>query len=193
MSERLDSLAQRLAGMCEGMPVDVTQTEPTLILMAKCQAQALAGAFHPAGTPQKRQEAVDGTQKFAAEIAKTLGDKHRAVKIIRGMHLIATTILNGSPEPTDKELGLTSKCFIATACCDSPDCAEVRSLREFRDRVLLRTRRGRFCVAVYYRLSPPLATWLVSRPRCKAFVRQHLIEPLARGMTASWTRDSGRQ
>lgn len=193
MSERLDSLAQRLAEMCEGMPVDVTQTEPTLVLMAKCQAQALAEAFRAAGTPQKRQEAVDGTLKFAAELAKTLGDKHRVVKIIRGMHLIAAAILNGTPEPTDEDLGLTSKCFIATACYDSPDCVEVQRLREFRDRVLLGSRSGRLCVAIYYRVSPPLAAWLAANPRCKTFVREYLIAPIANQIAAPCTRDSRRQ
>jgi len=48
------------------------------------------------------------------------------------------------------------KCFIATAACGA-DTVEVSTLRAFRDQCLLLDSRGRALVALYERVSPPLA------------------------------------
>ncbi|BAU56619.1 serine protease [Halorhodospira halochloris] len=64
-----------------------------------------------------------------------------------------------------------SRCFIATAAYGSPYAAEVESLREFRDAVLIQHGLGRALVSAYYRVSPPLAAWVAESDTLKAWVR----------------------
>ncbi len=49
------------------------------------------------------------------------------------------------------------RCFIATATYLSEEAPEVRSLREFRDKILLRSAIGVGLVELYYAISPRLA------------------------------------
>jgi hypothetical protein len=59
--------------------------------------------------------------------------------------------------------GGTSKggyCFVATAAYGSYDHPMVRTLRAFRDRVLLGSPGGAWLVSAYYAASPPLARFI---------------------------------
>jgi hypothetical protein len=69
-------------------------------------------------------------------------------------------------------------CFIATAVYDSPFAPELVTLRAFRDEVLLRTRTGSSFVAVYYVLSPPLASLISRSGFLKRITRQLILAPL---------------
>jgi hypothetical protein len=56
---------------------------------------------------------------------------------------------------SEKVVTEDSRCFIATACCDSSAAPEVLCLREFRDLCLMPHAAGRALVSVPYTLSPP--------------------------------------
>jgi len=62
-------------------------------------------------------------------------------------------------------------CFIATAVYGDPMAFEVVTLRHFRDSVLKKTYLGRKFVALYYKVSPPIADWLRTKPNLSGVVR----------------------
>jgi glucose/arabinose dehydrogenase len=68
-------------------------------------------------------------------------------------------------------IAVSGGCFIATAAYGSPLAEEVEALRGFRDRYLLTNLPGRFAVAAYSRLSPPLADWIAEHDSARAAVR----------------------
>lgn len=68
----------------------------------------------------------------------------------------------------------SSSCFIATAVYGDVMAPEVVSLRQFRDDVLKKYWLGRLFISVYYATSPPVATWLKSKPKLAKFVRVQL-------------------
>lgn len=74
-------------------------------------------------------------------------------------------------------------CFIATAAYGSADAADVRRLREFRDRHLLPNAIGRAFVAAYYKLSPPFADAIRPYPLLRKLIRAGLVPYVA---VASW-------
>jgi hypothetical protein len=70
----------------------------------------------------------------------------------------------------------SSTCFIATAAC-GVESAEVSTLRTFRDECLLVSAQGRKLIALYERLSPPLAR-LLGRNRClRKLARRLIVSP----------------
>ena len=72
----------------------------------------------------------------------------------------------------------SSGCFVATACFGSYDAPEVRLLRTFRDFHLSRSRFGRACISLYYKVGPCAAGVLERHTWLKKRVRRLLLQPL---------------
>jgi hypothetical protein len=77
-------------------------------------------------------------------------------------------------------------CFIATAAYGSYLHPKVMVLREFRDHYLLSNAPGRAFVAIYYRISPPIAE-LIRQHEAVRFVVRLLLGPLIFATGHLWT------
>jgi uncharacterized repeat protein (TIGR02543 family) len=69
-------------------------------------------------------------------------------------------------------------CFIATVAYGSPTAEQLDVLREFRDGVLLESAVGSQFVALYYRLSPPIADFISGNSVLRTVVRELLVDPV---------------
>ena len=103
---------------------------------------------------------------FSAESAISIGN---FVESPLSMELAAT------PEITVAYPPLPDDCFIATAAFGADWTAEVRALRDFRDRFLLTNGPGRWFVKKYYAYGPSPARYLNEHAYLKPVVRTSLI------------------
>lgn len=104
---------------------------------------------------------------YSAEATKALGTA--AISSDSG-------ILTGIPEEVVAFPALPNEgCFIATAAYGSYSAAQVKTLRDFRDRYLLTNVPGRAFVGWYYEHSPPAAHYLNQHPALKPVVRGLLL------------------
>ncbi|NVN98462.1 MAG: hypothetical protein HXX17_03990 [Geobacteraceae bacterium] len=76
-------------------------------------------------------------------------------------------------------------CFIATAAYGSYLHPQVMTLRQFRDRHLLTNAPGKAFVALYYRISPPIADFIREHEAARFMVRL-LLAPLILAVSHLW-------
>ena len=65
-------------------------------------------------------------------------------------------------------------CFIATAVYGDYEAPEVVELRKFRDNVLEKNAFGRLFIKLYYKISPPFATWLKAHSSISKIIKNVL-------------------
>lgn len=68
----------------------------------------------------------------------------------------------------------SGSCFIASSAFENSSAPEVKILRFYRDYYLRRTSAGRKFIGIYYKYSPPIASFLDSHPALKPAVREAL-------------------
>lgn len=79
-----------------------------------------------------------------------------------------------------------SGCFIATAAYGTATADEIELLRRFRDEALLPHFLTRWIVGLYYRFSPPIASWIAQTERRRTFVRTYAVNPLVKIVARFW-------
>jgi hypothetical protein len=89
----------------------------------------------------------------------------------------AGEVVSASTQTLQPKFATLHGCFLATAAYGSPLEQHVASLRAFRDRHLLTNPAGRLVTAIYYALSPALASAIASDEGLRALARR-AIAPL---------------
>jgi hypothetical protein len=82
-------------------------------------------------------------------------------------------------------------CFLATVAYGTPTSEKVDLLRQFRDELLSKTPAGRAFVAVYYKLSPPVAEFISQHQTLRTVVRECCVNPavvLVKLTKSSWAK-----
>jgi hypothetical protein len=100
--------------------------------------------------------------------------------VIEGTTLQFTTEKPSTPPPWG-----SGGCFIATAAYGTSTAKQIDVLREFRDVVLLKSTVGSQFVALYYRLSPPIANVIAGNEILRTLVRELLVDPIVRVVEAT--------
>ncbi|MEI6088662.1 MAG: CFI-box-CTERM domain-containing protein [Bacteroidota bacterium] len=114
------------------------------------------------------------------------GDKEAAALLLKKAHW-----LNPRDITVKNNLDIAKSkggCFIATAAFGTPFASEVHVLRIWRDESLLQSSLGKTFVAMYYKISPPIAKFISTRIMLKRIVRWLLI-PLIRTVAIMQTRN----
>lgn len=73
---------------------------------------------------------------------------------VKRVHHFGSAHASESQHPSSQTTNTSGGCYIATAVYGSYDCAEVWTLRRYRDNYLRQTLPGRVFIRVYYAISP---------------------------------------
>jgi len=130
-----------------------------------------------------------GLQLMVKESSKILEKRYYDISVSKGR---AKKILKESFKDFEKEAKKTKKvietnikeakrelrgCFIATAVYGSPNSSEIDILRKFRDKFLLKSDVGNLATNIYYKLSPPIASFISRHDILREMVGQLIVYP----------------
>ena len=155
----LDYLGVRLPGLCLSLAFYYKDVRNRPLTLEWLKNAAAADDY----------EDLDN-KSFFYEVAHD--NKARAKKGVDEMSSPKKT----SPVPVKKDS--SGGCFIATAVYQSPIAPEVLIFRRYRDEVLCRSVPGRVGINLYYRLSPPLASFISRSPFLRGMTNTVLLRPI---------------
>jgi hypothetical protein len=116
------------------------------------------------------------------------------VGTVDNVNAAATNITMGGNYSISANFAVAMECFIATAAYGTPTAEQIDVLREFRDAVLLESTVGSQFVDLYYRLSPPVADFILGNSFLRTLVRELLVDPIVWLVEATgdmWQRERG--
>ncbi|MBI4712294.1 MAG: PKD domain-containing protein [Planctomycetes bacterium] len=171
-----------LGGAVGGLTISLTNsallTKPAEVIIPYSDSNN-DGVVDGANIPETtlvlyREDAVSGWIPVAGQ--KLITDSNVLIGVTAG---VGRFRIAGIPPPMDMVIdgssGLGSsgsfRCFIATAAFGTPLAEEVKTLRRFRDKYLIKHLIGQRFVESYYRISPPLAKIVAQDERLKAMAR----------------------
>ncbi len=119
----------------------------------------------PRHAHQAKREQERKKRQIADALRETYADLRRATELCPGNRAAEQNLVEVRKMAREAGIPLreplaSSECFIATTAFGTAMHADVEYLRQYRDRVLLQHRLGRTLVAMYYRVSPPIAALL---------------------------------
>lgn len=118
------------------------------------------------------ESALAGIEKMVADRIDELTKLRKAAKV--------------AEREAKKDLNLGDDfCFIATATYGSETAQELKTLRDFRDRVLMQSEPGRWLVSTYYHLSPPLANYIAGQEAARTLIREFALDPIVTCLKAT--------
>lgn len=118
------------------------------------------------------ESALAGIEKMVADRIDELTKLRKAAKV--------------AEREAKKDLNLGDDlCFIATATYGSETAQELKTLRDFRDRVLMQSEPGRWLVSTYYHLSPPLANYIAGQEVVRFLIREFALDPIVTCLKAT--------
>src|SRR4051794_17521948 len=145
--------------------------------------RGMPGAL-PAGIVVSVRRVEAATRPLAAG-----GGTEPVIRVFAALGAFGGVLSKFPPPPTTG--GGTKTCFIATAALP-PAAAELEILRAWRDDMLRSHRAGRRLIAVYERVSPPLARVIARSAFLRSVVRSTVVLPCARLARRSLQRAARR-